>query len=75
MKKIALALCVAMFASVGVASAQSTTVDLALPDIVDWTQVITVIVATLGAGLLAVMGTILGFRVVKKLLGKLGGAA
>jgi hypothetical protein len=49
--------------------------ELTFPVIVSWSQVVTAVVAFIAVGFLAIVGVTLGFRVVRKLLNKLGGAA
>jgi len=58
-----------------VAQAEPTTIDLTMPDIVDWSQVVTTVVAYVGGGLIVILGAVLAFRVAKILLIKLTGTA
>jgi len=70
--------CVAFAAVLGLpalAQAAPPTIDLALPDIVDWTQVTTVLVAYVGLAMVSVYGILLAFGVGKKLFRKLRGTA
>lgn len=66
----------ALAAASSIASAQeASTVNLSVPQIVDWGQVSGVVVTYVGAGVVIVSGVILGFAVVKKLLGRIGSRA
>ena len=51
------------------------TIDLAIPDVVDWAQVATVILAFLGLATVTVAGVVLSMRVARKLIGRLGRSA
>jgi len=58
-----------------VASATPELPDFAMPAVVDWSQVVTVVAAYVGAALVIIMGCVLAFTVAKRLIRRLGRVA